>query len=126
MARKYQISIFIDTKNGQVVDVLRCLRTKTSPDVFRGYICTLWGCGYNGIARHLSEGWACESAGELDARVWGQRGLVMTVAVHGEGSRMGRNLEHLVESVVSVRLSACAECRVQKSENELEIIYILR
>lgn len=77
-------------------NVLVCPGSEISSNILCGHIGELWGCSHDSIARHLSEGWASESAGKLYAGRGdgGRRGLVVAVAVLGEGGGVGRDLEH--------------------------------
>ena len=74
--------------------VLRGFGTETPTDVFRRNIGELWGYSHDRFARYLSKLRSRERPGQLDARSRHGQSLMMTMAMHREGVRVRRDLEH--------------------------------
>jgi hypothetical protein len=79
------------------MDILMRFGSKTSADIFCGYIGELWSYSLDSFARHLSKGWARESTGKLNTRR--RHGMVVAMAMHGVGGMLvvGGDLEHVFE-----------------------------
>jgi len=80
------------------VDILVGIGQETPPNVFCRYLCQLWGCSHDGIARDVRKPWTIKSAGKLYA---GRRGarwervmVTMAMAMSVEGGGMRRDLIH--------------------------------